>query len=216
MKLCPECKSDNIHRTSSTGLRVFGCIVLLFIPYGFFICWVPFIFFHTFACKNCGETGKERELIQIDWREREEIIEEFKKLQEKIKPYENMWFYDNDDSLNKILQTKNQPLIIRTEGEMLVPYRIKEFENDNDSLKIEIKKNLSPHYKVSLRSFDYENENNKNNEESSNLSKFGRSVITESEEEAFSQGIETFKKFLENSDKLLEKDVIIKIEKWTD
>jgi hypothetical protein len=48
------------------------------------------------------------------------------------------------------------------------------------------------------------------------LSKFGRSVITESEEEAFSQGIETFKKFLENSDKLLEKDVIIKIEKWTD
>jgi transcription initiation factor IIE alpha subunit len=80
MKVCPECKSDLLEDTSSTALRVVVCIVLLFIPFGIFICWVPFIFPRNYACKNCGADVPTPQ--DIDWREFEEKKEEYKELQE--------------------------------------------------------------------------------------------------------------------------------------
>ncbi|MFZ5944682.1 MAG: hypothetical protein ACOYVD_11265 [Bacillota bacterium] len=74
MKLCPECKSDSIERSSSTGVRVVVCIILLFIPYGLFICWIPFVFSHTYRCNICGTDVKESDLIDLDWREKELML----------------------------------------------------------------------------------------------------------------------------------------------
>jgi len=73
MMHCPACKSDSIEKNSSIGLRVIACIILLFIPYGIFLCWIPFIIPYTFTCKVCGYSANENELISIDWREKEKL-----------------------------------------------------------------------------------------------------------------------------------------------
>src|SRR5699024_2418698 len=92
MELCPNCYSDNVERTSSTGLRVVVCIILLFIPFGLLICWVPSAFPHTYRCKHCANEGKEEELLSVDWRERETFIEKEKMLKETIDPLIGKWF----------------------------------------------------------------------------------------------------------------------------
>ncbi len=212
MKLCPECKSDNIERTSSTGLRVFACIVLLFIPYGFIICWVPFVFSHTFTCKNCGNTGKENELIQIDWREREQISEEFKKLQEKASIFSNKWFKDFDGNLYKIALSKTQPMVIKVENKALIPYRITDLEIEGQRVRINIKKNKSPYKKILLTYYDVEIQDQKKENNESNLSKFGSTVIDVDEDHAFSNGVEKLEEYLNANDKMLDVEIQLQLE----
>ncbi|MBZ4655217.1 MAG: hypothetical protein JG781_2576 [Peptococcaceae bacterium] len=87
MKLCPKCHSDSIERTSSIGLRVVICIlILIFIPFGLLFCWIPFVFPHTYQCHNYGKDMKEEEVVEMDWREREALLEKEKRLEEKLQP----------------------------------------------------------------------------------------------------------------------------------
>lgn len=84
MKLCNNCKSDMLERTSSIGARIFVCImILLFIPFGIFLFWIPFVIPHRYECKKCGTESKENDLLEVDWREKEKILEEEKKLEEQ-------------------------------------------------------------------------------------------------------------------------------------
>jgi len=96
VKLCPECKSDSIEKSYSIGLRVVVCIILLFIPFGIFFCWIPFVFPYTYRCKVCGTDVKEEELIDIDWREKEIMLEQYKIFEEKLAPFLDKWFLEKE------------------------------------------------------------------------------------------------------------------------
>jgi DNA-directed RNA polymerase subunit RPC12/RpoP len=81
MKVCPECKSDMLEETSSTALRVVVCLILIFfIPFGIFFCWIPFAFPRKYACKNCGADVPTPQ--ELDWREVDEKKQEYKEVQE--------------------------------------------------------------------------------------------------------------------------------------
>lgn len=67
MKICPECKSDMLESNKSTALRVIAAVILLFIPFGLFFVWVPFVFPYSYTCKNCGQKVETPE--EMDWRE---------------------------------------------------------------------------------------------------------------------------------------------------
>ncbi|MCP8615400.1 hypothetical protein [Salirhabdus salicampi] len=77
MELCHECNSDVIEKQSNIGIKIFACIVLLFIPYGILICWVPFLFPPKYYCKQCGHIMDEPKYV--DWREFEKKKAEIKK-----------------------------------------------------------------------------------------------------------------------------------------
>jgi DNA-directed RNA polymerase subunit RPC12/RpoP len=104
MKVCPECKSDMLEETSSTALRVVACIVLLFIPFGIFFCWIPFVFPRNYACKNCGADVPTPE--ELDWREIDEKKQEYKEIKENkqsmVEEKEvQVYKVDDDDAINK-------------------------------------------------------------------------------------------------------------------
>lgn len=68
MKLCNQCKSDLVTVESHVGLKVFLVIILLFIPFGIFFVWAPFLISPTVSCKLCGS----QDIREMDWREFEE------------------------------------------------------------------------------------------------------------------------------------------------
>jgi quinol-cytochrome oxidoreductase complex cytochrome b subunit len=74
MKLCPNCKSDLIERHNYYVIKIIVAIILLFIPFGFFICWLPFVLSGNYHCKNCGEEFPDAK--EIDWREFEKMKQE--------------------------------------------------------------------------------------------------------------------------------------------
>lgn len=74
MKLCIHCESDLVVKKNFLAWKIPIAIILAFIPYGIFICWLPFLLPSKYACNNCG-----RELSQVkevDWREFEKLKKE--------------------------------------------------------------------------------------------------------------------------------------------
>src|SRR5690554_4192399 len=127
MKLCPECKSDSLVKTSSTGLRVIVCVVLLFIPYGLFFCWIPFVFPHSYRCNICGAELKAPDLLDLDWREREVLMEKHKQLETKLNPMLEHWVQDQQGSLGKIVKSKGQFLLLQVAKKDVKPFRIVDY-----------------------------------------------------------------------------------------
>ncbi|MBY6037706.1 hypothetical protein KUV80_13630 [Fictibacillus nanhaiensis] len=71
MKLCPHCRSDLIERNNFYWVKIPIAIILLFIPFGFFICWVPFVISGDYECKNCRRSFTNAK--EVDWREFEKM-----------------------------------------------------------------------------------------------------------------------------------------------
>lgn len=134
MKICRVCKSDNLERTSSTALRVICCIVLLFIPFGIFFCWVPFVLEHKYDCINCGTESKASELLNVDWRERESYLEEYKKLESRLSTCINKWLHYDRKSIYKIVLYKGQLFAIDFKGNFLETFRIIKISDDNKKI----------------------------------------------------------------------------------
>lgn len=134
MEVCKVCMSDNLEKMSSTGLRVVICIVLIFIPFGFLICWLPFVFEHKYICKNCGTESKSSQLLKLDWREKEKFLEEYRELKDLMKPFINMWIIDYNETLYKIVLYKEQLFAIEFNRDKYKSYRIKGFKDDEIKL----------------------------------------------------------------------------------
>jgi len=71
MKLCLHCESDLIEKKNFLAFKIPIAIILIIVPYGFLICWLPFIIPGNYACKSCGR--EHRKVKEIDWREYERL-----------------------------------------------------------------------------------------------------------------------------------------------
>lgn len=141
MQVCKECKSDVVERTSSTAGRVVVCIILLFIPFGFLVCWVPFVFAHTYKCKNCGLEGKEDMLMDLDWREKDLMLD-INNTSDSMQPYIGKWLHNNFEAY-KLVSHKHQILLLSPTLEGIVPYKLIRCSNDEASTTLHIKKLVS-------------------------------------------------------------------------
>jgi len=135
MKVCPECFSDSIERTSSVGLRVVMCIILLFIPFGLFICWIPFVFPHTYRCNICGKEGKEEELIGMDWREKEILLEKQKAMEKNLEPTMGKWL-KAEENLYKVTKGKGHLLLLQATEEKFKLLRIDDYLPETNTIKV--------------------------------------------------------------------------------
>lgn len=124
MQLCPECHSDNVERSTSTGLRILVAFILVFfIPFGFLFFWLPFVFAHEFRCKHCLNQGKEEELLEIDWRERDKLLAETKIKEVKMETFINKWFAENQ-ALYKVVKQKGFYLLVEMTVDKIRTYKI--------------------------------------------------------------------------------------------
>lgn len=129
MKLCPKCKSDSLEMTSSPGLRVLACIVLLFIPFGIFLCWLPFVLPHSYRCRICGAKLEAGALLELDWRERDVLMEKHRLLEAKLAPLAGAWLKDQDGTAHKIVQARGQFLLLQLNKHRIDPLRVVEYMN---------------------------------------------------------------------------------------
>ncbi|KUO51956.1 MAG: hypothetical protein APF76_06905 [Desulfitibacter sp. BRH_c19] len=197
MKICPQCTSDSHERTSSTGLRVVGCIVLLFIPYGFFICWVPFVLPHKFLCNVCGYHGKEEELLNLDWRESEELKGQHRELHEKLQPVKDMWVQDTKQNSYKVIHGKGQYLLLKVLENNIVPYRIVGYDKDTDPKRIMIKDNLVENFNVTSSISKIIDKSNVQ------VNDFGKTILLDEEvTKFFSCNVEEFSQWLNEQAKV--------------
>lgn len=135
MKICPECYSDNVERTSSIGVRLIICILLLFIPFGIFICWIPFVFPHRFICKVCGKDDKEELLVDVDWRESEILLENQKTLENNLKSKFDKWFI-LEDNLYKVVKVRGYLLLVKVTEKNIDTLLIKDYSLDTNTIKV--------------------------------------------------------------------------------
>ncbi|WP_078552067.1 hypothetical protein [Bacillus alkalicellulosilyticus] len=112
------------------------CLILIFlIPYGVFVCWVPFILPHKFSCSNCFNNGKEAELVSIDWRDREKLIEQEKAFEEDVLPLMEKWF-EREGKLFKLSRREQKNWLIEVSNDNTRIFRIK-YYRDNTLYLIE-------------------------------------------------------------------------------
>jgi hypothetical protein len=186
MMLCPKCKSDTVERTSSTGARVIVCIILLFIPFGFLFCWIPFVFPHTYKCNVCGNEGKEEELLNVDWRERDDLMKEYENLGQKLYLLEDKWIKNQHSNLCKIVKTSGKVYLLElTESNNIGTYRILHYIEGED-LNTVIVKNISEDFSVMAKGED----------NILFLTSFGKELITLEEFEEIVSG--SFVQWMEN------------------
>jgi|GEM_PF-2600618 len=209
MKLCPECYSDSVERTSSTVLRILACVVLLFIPFGLLFCFIPFLLPHSFHCRVCGKEGNEGELIEIDWREKENILEGYRTRKLQLEPFLGNWF-SNDGNLYKTVEGKGQLLLIEVTDGNMVPLRITEYLPTTGTLKAttRVGKDLKV---LTLISSDKTTKGNSPDALPSvpeaavtGLTTFGRSLIAENELTVFRNGLTELQLWLEERGKIVE------------
>lgn len=135
MQLCPDCKSDTVERTSSTTLRVIGCLVLIFIiPFGLFFAWIPFVLPHTFRCHNCKRQGNESDLMHVDWRERDELLAEDRQLGQKLDPLKEYWF-EQMASLYKITDVNHMYILVKVSEASTTAFQIHDIIDNSLQVK---------------------------------------------------------------------------------
>lgn len=66
-----HCESDRVEKQNFFALKIPIAIILTFIPYGIFMCWLPFIIPGNYACKRCGR--EFRKAKEINWQEYERL-----------------------------------------------------------------------------------------------------------------------------------------------
>ncbi|THE10738.1 hypothetical protein E1I69_17480 [Bacillus timonensis] len=79
MKLCLHCESDMLVKKNFFMFKIPAAILLLLVPYGFVICWLPFLIPPNYACKKCGR--EFRKVKEVDW----QVYEKMKQEKEKGK-----------------------------------------------------------------------------------------------------------------------------------
>ncbi|RPF52078.1 hypothetical protein [Aquisalibacillus elongatus] len=152
MYLCPECKSDHVEKTYSIGLRVIVCIILLFIPYGILICWVPFVFPYKYICYLCGTETVNDQMLQIDWREREELAKEFFRFEEKIDPLLGEWIEDQDGRIFKVAKGKGQFFLVEVKDiENVTTHRIVDYIEEPNTSEIKASSKVGVNYRRVLQ-----------------------------------------------------------------
>jgi hypothetical protein len=86
MKLCKRCESDLIKENNFIGLKIAIAVILLFLPFGIFFVWAPFLIPKSIECKKCGST----EVMELDWKE----FEEYKKQHNQDQAIDNVKTHD--------------------------------------------------------------------------------------------------------------------------
>lgn len=183
MDICPECKSDDVEKTYSMGLRVAVCVILLFVPFGIFICWIPFVFPYTHVCHVCGTELSSDQLLRMDWREKEELLKEHQQLEEKLSPFLGEWIEDQEERHFKVAKGKGQIFLIEINGtQKAKTYRVVDYNEQNDVPEIISSSKVGSKFQRVIQepgdfvSFD---ENEHTNETS--LTELGKELLTEDE-----------------------------------
>ncbi|GEL77761.1 LITAF-like zinc ribbon domain-containing protein [Tenuibacillus multivorans] len=183
MDICPECKSDDVEKTYSIGLRVVVCVILLFIPYGIFFCWIPFVFPYTHVCNVCGTELSSDQLLRMDWREREELLKEHQQLEEKLFPYLGKWIEDQEERLFKVAKGKGQIFLVEVNGtKKATTYRVVEYNEQNDVPEIKSSSKVGSKFRRVIQeagdfvSFDENEYTNK-----TSLTELGKELLTKDE-----------------------------------
>ncbi|WP_188205589.1 hypothetical protein [Alkalibacillus aidingensis] len=113
MNICPKCKSDSLEKGYSMGLRVLVCLLLaIVVPFGILFCWIPFVFPYKYHCDVCGSDVDRDDVVQMDWREREELIKEHQQFEEKIAPFLGKWIEGDDGKIFKVAKGKGLLLLV--------------------------------------------------------------------------------------------------------
>lgn len=192
MKLCPECKSDSLARTSSTGLRVIVCVVLLFIPYGFFFCWIPFILPHSFRCNICGAELKAPDLLDLDWRERDVLMEQHRRLEAKLNPMLDQWVADQQANLGKIVKSKGQFMLLQVAGQDVNPFRIVDYTALEQADELVLSEKISSEFRIfdlpPLSYSPYRDRTGQSDRQQRRLTELGRQLLTGREVELIRSG----------------------------
>lgn len=135
MNLCPHCLSDQIERSTSIGLRIFVCLILLFlVPFGFFFCWLPFVFSHIYRCLRCHEETKEGELLLLDWRNRNQLVSYSKEYHSSILPVIGQWLIYNE-ALYKLVQKEQWIFLLEVKDNSVRSFALS--SSSNNTLTIE-------------------------------------------------------------------------------
>jgi hypothetical protein len=137
MQICKVCGSDSLEKTSSTGLRVFLCIVLMFLPYGLLYCWLPLIREHTYVCTNCGTESKAREIETIDSREMESRNHAYNKMVEEAKGLIDKWIMTVGNELCKVIYLKGQLFIVGVDSESAITYRMLKYKAEENLIVVD-------------------------------------------------------------------------------
>lgn len=180
MDICPECKSDDVEKTYSIGLRVLVCVILLFIPYGIFLCWIPFVFPYRHICHVCGTEIEADQLLRMDWREREELLKEHQELEEKVTPYLGKWIEDQTGRVFKVAKGKGQIFLVEiNDVKNVTTYRVISCNEKIDSPKMKASSKVGWKFRNVIQdsvSFD----DNENSNETV-LTEIGKDLLTEDE-----------------------------------
>lgn len=137
MQICKVCGSDSLEKTSSTGLRVFLCIVLMFLPWGLLYCWLPFIREHTYVCTNCGTESKASEIETIDSREMESRNQDYKTMVEESKDLIDKWIMTDSNELCKVIYLKGQLFIVGVDSESAITYRMLKYKAEEKLIVVD-------------------------------------------------------------------------------
>lgn len=179
MDICPKCKSDSVEKAYSIGLRVAICIIFIFIPYGIFVCWLPFVFPYKYDCQVCGSEIDASDIIKMDWREREELSKEHHELEEKIAPYIGKWIQDQDERILKLAKVKGQLLLVGNNEVKPRTYRVVGFNNENEVPEIKASSEVGRKYRTVFQEAGFGEPQIPTDELS--LSDLGKELLTEAE-----------------------------------
>ena len=137
MQICKVCGSDSLEKTSSTGLRVFLCIVLMFFPWGLLYCWLPFIREHTYVCTNCGTDIKASEIETIDSREMESKNQAYNTMVEESEGLIENWIMTDSNELCKVIYLKGQLFIVGIDSESAITYRMLKYKAEENLIVVD-------------------------------------------------------------------------------
>ncbi|WP_096185749.1 hypothetical protein [Evansella halocellulosilytica] len=183
MDICPECKSDDVEKTYSIGLRVVVCLIFVFIiPYGIFLCWIPFVFPYKHVCHVCGSEIESDQLLRMDWREREELLKEHQKLEGEVAPFLGKWIEDQVGRIYKVAKGKGQIFLVEINKQEVTIYRVVACNEKNDALEIKASSKVGSKFRRIIQdsgdfgSFD---DNDYTNE--TTLTQIGQELFTKDE-----------------------------------
>ncbi|WP_018924446.1 hypothetical protein [Salsuginibacillus kocurii] len=169
VSICPECMSDNIDQRSSIALRVVCALILIvFVPLGIFIAWVPFVLPIIYQCNKCGVSKRKEEMETMDWRDKETFTDEYQMLEQRLLPYFNTWIEDQDNQVAKLIKAESLFLLLYVTNEQITLHRIKEIDEVELPLRLHTVHLTGNHLKVARNNY-------------LTLTEFGKKLLTDEE-----------------------------------
>ncbi|WP_138414590.1 LITAF-like zinc ribbon domain-containing protein [Aquibacillus sediminis] len=184
MDICPICKSDDVEKTYSIGLRVLVCVILLFVPFGIFFCWIPFVFPYRHVCHVCGTDLSSDQLLRMDWREKEELLKEHQHLEEMVSPFLGKWVKDQEEGIFKVAKGKGQIFLVEIQGvRKVTTYRVVAYNEQNNVPEIKVSPKVGAKFRHVIKEagdfISFDDETEYTNEPS--LTELGKELLTEDE-----------------------------------